>query len=61
MKLLAKNIYRAYLIYREYLSNNNLDDDSNSITADAVIEFVEKEIDEEERKEIEKFVDQGIL
>lgn len=54
MKKLAKVVYWDYLIYKEYLLDNGLDDDSNSITVDELHDFVNNEISVEERESIER-------
>lgn len=40
----AKKIHRYFEIYREYILDNNLEDDSDLITIDSLIAFVEDEI-----------------
>lgn len=45
--MVAKKVVRYYLIYREYLLEHNLPDDSNTITVSNLIDFVENQIDTE--------------
>jgi hypothetical protein len=45
----AKVIYRYYLIYREYLLENSISDDSNSITTEDLLNFVQNNINFEDR------------
>ena len=46
---LAKNIVLYYHIYREFLWENNLDNDSNGITVDELIDYVDNQIDVDDR------------
>lgn len=58
-KHLAKNVYLYFRVYQHYLMNHNLDDDSNSIDVDSLMDFVENQIDEEEREELKKFCEEA--
>jgi hypothetical protein len=50
MKLLiAKKIVMYFHIYKMYLQENSLDDDSNSISVPDLISFVEDEVDKEDQ------------
>jgi hypothetical protein len=51
----ARTIYYDYKVYREFLMNHGLDDDSNSITAEDLEDFVHNHIDEEEYVGLLKF------
>jgi hypothetical protein len=48
----ARLVARYFDVYRNYLWNNNLPDDSKSISVDALFDFVENHIDEDERNDL---------
>jgi hypothetical protein len=50
----ARTVVRYFEIYKQYLTDNNLDDDTNSISVEDLIDFVESQIDEEDRAEYMK-------
>lgn len=52
----AKKVYYYFRIYQHFLEENHLTDDSNSITVDDLINFVEDVISEEDQKRLMKFV-----
>lgn len=45
----AKLVVRYYHIYREYLWENGLDDDSKTIDVESLVNYVNSEIDTETR------------
>lgn len=45
----AKHIFRYYLIYREHLLASQLEDDSDTITVENLVEFVDNNISDEDR------------
>lgn len=49
---LAKNIVTYMRIYKKYTEAHGLDNDINSITVNDLIDFVENEIGEDQRKEL---------
>ena len=54
-KINAKKIYDYFQIYRMYLQDNLLDDDSSSLSVEGLIEFIEEYMapeDLEEYKEL---------
>lgn len=51
----AYKIYKYWLIYREWLIENNLDDDTEFINIDSLIQFVEKQISKEDAERIWAF------
>jgi len=51
----AEKIYLYFRVYQHHLINNNLPDDSDTITVDDLVEYVEKEISDEDRKELIEF------
>lgn len=50
--ILAKKVVLYYQIYKAYLLDNNLDDDSNSITVPSLMYFVDQMINPEEFKRL---------
>lgn len=44
----AKMVHDYFIRYKQYLLDNNLDDDSKTITVKQLIRFVDNHIDEEE-------------
>ena len=55
MKYLAKEVYYNYRIYQHFLIENNLDDDSNSISVEDLMEYIENHIDEDDKKRLSEF------
>lgn len=45
----ARTLVKYYSIYRQYLLDNNLPDDSNEISVEELIDFVENQISLEDR------------
>lgn len=52
----AKQVYRNFIIYNHYLIENNLENDSKTISVSALMDFVENEIDDEDKERIEKII-----
>lgn len=52
MKILAKTVYLYFRVYQHWLIENHLDDDSSSILAKDLIDFVDNQIEEEDRERI---------
>ena len=50
--ILAKKVVLYYQIYKAYLLDNNLDDDSNSITVPSLMYFVDQMINPEDFKRL---------
>lgn len=48
----AKQIFKYFLIYREFLRENNLEDDTDKITLKDLIDFVQQQMEPEERKSL---------
>lgn len=48
----AKTIWRYYSIYKQYLLNNSLADDSSTISIDELVDFVENQITNEDRLQL---------
>lgn len=44
----AKSVYYAYRIYQHFLLDNNLPDDSETITVDELMKYVKENISEED-------------
>lgn len=55
MKTRAQQVYLYFRVYQHYLHNHNLEDDSDSITVDELVSFVETQIEEEQREELFSF------
>ena len=51
-------VHQCWMVYRQYLEENNLSDDSDTISVKEVIEFVEVEINDEYRGELLNTVDE---
>lgn len=49
----VKFVLKYYNIYKAYLKENNLDDDSDTITVPSLINFVEEYIDDETYRRLE--------
>lgn len=52
----ARKIARYFLIYKEYLLDNNLEDDSKTITAKDLIFFVDNNIDPDDLEEYNELI-----
>lgn len=48
----ALQVVRYFKIYKQFLMENNLADDSKDISVESLIDFVENNIEEDERMEI---------
>jgi hypothetical protein len=48
----ARQVVRYFKIYKQFLRENNLDDDSKEISVESLINFVENHISEDDRMEI---------
>lgn len=50
-QLPARMVADCFKAYQEYLSDNNLDDDSKYITVDDLIDFVKTEFTDEDKEQ----------
>lgn len=55
-KINAKKIYDYFQIYRMYLQDNLLDDDSSSLSVEDLIEFIEEYISPEDLEEYKELL-----
>ncbi len=51
----AQKVYLYFRVYQHYLIAHKLEDDSSQITVNDLVDFVDHQIDEEERVELIKF------
>lgn len=52
-------IYYYFRVYQHFLINDKLDDDSDTISVDDLVEFVKNHINEDERNELLTFCKQA--
>ena len=51
----AQKVYLYFKVYQHYLIAHKLTDDSSQITVNDLVDFLEHQIEEEERTELIKF------
>lgn len=52
MKRKAKDVYIYFLVYKKYLEENDLEDDSRTILIEDLITFVDQQIETDYREEL---------